>query len=584
MFAVAIELLTRRYTAMQFNNRSEAEWPPHPARLFYAMVAAWADAEDPDPAERAALQWLEGQEPPAITCSEAHSRAVVTHFVPVNDSSSLTRDISGTYAAIIGARTALLEAGRSADDRGLKRARATLARAEAKAAADAVRVGRPSGTESASVVAGVLQVLPDMRGKQGRTYPTVLPDDPAVWFTWPDAEPGEEQFRVLDELLGRVGRIGHSSTLVACRAVPDAPPPTWIPAGGPDDRWLRVPRAGLADRLERAFGSHQGKDPRVLPAGTASYRRPAASRAAPATPLLGGDWLILEFSGRQLPPVSRALDIARAVRGALLRNGPQPPPEILSGHQSSPAAETGRTPPLGRPHLAIVPLPNAGHARSDGTVFGVALILPAECPAGDRAAVEQAVRGWESAGFRLDLPGGPGGGPLSLSVEDCTVERAAGDGPSWLIADLPSRRRTITRGYWCSPSRRWLTVTPVALDRFPGNLRATDERARNRAEAEAAASIARACVFAGLPEPASVTVRLDAPLAGIPAAPSGLRPGPRQQGRRFPGYQTGSGTPRACVHAEIDFSSEVRGPVLLGAGRYFGYGLFIPRKAVSHER
>ena len=55
MFAVAVELLARRYTAMQFNDRSEPEWPPHPARLFYAMVAAWADADEPDEAEHAAL-------------------------------------------------------------------------------------------------------------------------------------------------------------------------------------------------------------------------------------------------------------------------------------------------------------------------------------------------------------------------------------------------------------------------------------------------------------------------------------------------------------------------------------------------
>ena len=52
MFAIAVELLCGRYTAMQFNDRTRPEWPPHPARLFSAMVAAWADADEPDPAER----------------------------------------------------------------------------------------------------------------------------------------------------------------------------------------------------------------------------------------------------------------------------------------------------------------------------------------------------------------------------------------------------------------------------------------------------------------------------------------------------------------------------------------------------
>jgi len=63
-------------------------------------------------------------------------------------------------------------------------------------------------------------------------------------------------------------------------------------------------------------------------------------------------------------------------------------------------------------------------------------------------------------------------------------------------------------------------------------------------------------------------------LSGLPAAPAG-RPDDRKAWR-FPGYKTGSGTPRACVHAEITFDEPVRGPVLIGAGRYFGYGLCLP--------
>jgi CRISPR-associated protein Csb2 len=48
--------------------------------------------------------------------------------------------------------------------------------------------------------------------------------------------------------------------------------------------------------------------------------------------------------------------------------------------------------------------------------------------------------------------------------------------------------------------------------------------------------------------------------------------------RQFPGYKTGTGTPRACVHAQIEFAEPVRGPVLVGAGRYLGYGLCLPRE------
>ena len=146
---------------------------------------------------------------------------------------------------------------------------------------------------------------------------------------------------------------------------------------------------------------------------------------------------------------------------------------------------------------------------------------------------------------------------------------------------MPTRRRTLTRGYWCRPAYRWLTVTPIALDRFPGQLRTGGQHARERAEVEAEASIARACDLAGFPADPRVTIRLDAPLTG-PAAPRAAGKAGRVAGQRqFPGYRTGNGKPRVCVHAEIEFSERVSGPVLIGAGRYFGYGLCLPSDARS---
>ena len=576
MFAIAVELLCGRYTAMQFNDRTRPEWPPHPARLFSAMVAAWADADEPDPAERAALRWLEQQDPPAIRCSQGRGRQVVTHFVPVNDPTALTRDLSRAYAAMSQAARGLQEAEQSGDERGISRARAAAAKAAAKAVADAARAGKPTGRESGKVIAGVLEVLPENRGKQGRAYPTVIPDESTVWFIWPAAEPSDQQRDALDGLLSRVARIGHSSTFVACRGADEAPSPTWAPARDRGGARLRVPRAGLIDRLEAAFASHRGEEPRTLPAGMVYYQQPRPPAPDPRAPLLGGDWYVLGIFGRRLPSATQALAIARAARSSLLAHGDQPSPEILSGHQHPGGG--GPTPPLDRPHLAVVPLLNAGNPYSDGAVSGIALVLPADCPGHDKEAVERAVRSWSAAGFELLLPAFAGGQPVRLTLQDLGADRAAGR-QGWLDTALTARRKTTTRGYWCRPARRWLTVTPIALDRFPGNLRSRDPAARDRAEAEAAASVARACVFAGLadsPGQVRVNIRLDAPLTGVPASPGGRRS--RGQ-RQFPGYQTGSGTPRACVHAELEFTEPVRGPVLVGAGRYFGYGLCLPRQA-----
>jgi CRISPR-associated protein Csb2 len=584
MFTIAVELLSGRYTATQFNDRNRPEWPPHPARLFSAMVAAWADVDDPDPVERSALRWLEEQEPPDIRCAEARSREVVTHFVPVNDATALVRDVSRTYATMMGARRALGEAEKSGDERAVNRARAALAKADAKAIADAARAGAPTGRESRSVAAGVLEVLPEHRGKQGRTYPTVLPDETTVWFRWPHAEPSEQHWNTLDALLGRIGRIGHSSTLVACRCVADGPPPTLVPGRSGTGQRLRVPRPGLMDRLERDFESHRGEEPRTLPAGMVNYDKPGVPQPSPRVPLLGGDWYVLGITGRRRPAAIQALAIARATRNSLLAHADQPVPESLSGHQRQIGKGDGPTPPLDQPHLAVAPLLNAGNPHSDGAVFGIALILPAGFPDHDKGVVERAIRAWSAAGFELMLPTGRGGSPpIRLTLEDLGVDRVDGE-QAWLDTSLSARRKTITRDYWCRPASRWLTVTPIALDRFPGNLRSREPRARDRADAEAVVSVARACVFAGLvdlPEHVRVTIRLDSPLVGMPASPAGRHhPGQRQ----FPGYQTGTGAPRACVHAEVEFAEPVRGPVLIGAGRYLGYGLCLPRERRDVKR
>ena len=128
----------------------------------------------------------------------------------------------------------------------------------------------------------------------------------------------------------------------------------------------------------------------------------------------------------------------------------------------------------------------------------------------------------------------------------------------------------LQRWYWARPSCDWVTVTPVALDRYPG--RATDPRWEERA----AASLAAACSNVGLPVPAEVEVLWGPPMPGVPpAGPRALRGA--QRGARFGGYRAGtSGQLRLCVHARVRFAVEVAGPLVLGAGRFAGYGLFLP--------
>lgn len=170
MLVVQIRLLAGRYVATQFDNRGKAEWPPHPARLFAAAVAAWADVDDRDAAEREALQWWESLGPPTIACSlprETATRSVVTHYVPVNDVSGvLSRDASTAYSDLIRAidleRTSAGNGIQPLDSRAQRRALTAIRSAQAKTL-NYARSGRAPHT--------ALGILPEHRTRQARTFP-----------------------------------------------------------------------------------------------------------------------------------------------------------------------------------------------------------------------------------------------------------------------------------------------------------------------------------------------------------------------------------------------------------------------------
>ncbi len=147
-------------------------------------------------------------------------------------------------------------------------------------------------------------------------------------------------------------------------------------------------------------------------------------------------------------------------------------------------------------------------------------------------------------------------------------------GPVVLLRRAPGRPAltNLRRGTWCRPANEWISVTPVALDRVPGDMHCRDPRKRSDAFAAAERIIATSCERAGLPAPAEVTIVGGSPLAG--AAPAG----------RFMPYRSAGGRlQRVLAHAALRFEAPVSGPVLIGAGRFFGYGLFRPLAADPHD-
>jgi CRISPR-associated protein Csb2 len=320
--------------------------------------------------------------------------------------------------------------------------------------------------------------------------------------------------------------------------------PTLVPSG--DGEWIvRVVCEGQLARLEQEFLRHRAFENRVLPARPQRYAEPRSTeRQVMPHSVFADDWILYERREGVRPLSSRATDVSRALRAALIgaNESSEILPTLLSGYDAD-----GR--PTARPHAAFIACPFVGHAHADGSVQGCAIVLPREVDPEDRRNLLRLISTWEMRSARENL-----------------VELAADGLPPLRLARVQiSEKQALSPSRWCKPSKRFVTATPIALDRHPGNLRSNGAGAANRASVEAQRTVADACERIGLPRPISVEISLAPLLLGAQPV-SAFRPWPDRPGRHA----------RARVHADICFAQPVRGPVLLGAGRYFGLGLCLP--------
>jgi len=83
VLAIEVEFLLGRYFATDFRDETLPEWPPHPDRLFEALVAAHHDTFG-IPEEREAFAFIEMLGPPQIAAGESGTAERVVNFVPTN--------------------------------------------------------------------------------------------------------------------------------------------------------------------------------------------------------------------------------------------------------------------------------------------------------------------------------------------------------------------------------------------------------------------------------------------------------------------------------------------------------------------
>jgi CRISPR-associated protein Csb2 len=533
MFALGIRYLNGFAAACEPGardpGRERAEWPPHPARVFMALVAPHFQT-GAEPAERDALLWLESLPPPWLRAPGGAQRAIVKHYVPVNDKAIWKKDPAKPRQ-------------------------------------------RP---------APPLQSAPAiMRDRQDRTFARAWLEDDTVYLAWPEAAPEDAIARVLDGLCAKVTRIGHSMSLVQMWvAKPDeVGAPDWVPD---DDRAairLRVPGPGTFQELERRYNREAveayaalaitAEDDADLKAQSAAKKRLKEEFGDEPPPQLRPEVPFYQGYARPAPPEGkleipgslfsphlivftlepesgpyRALDLACAAavaqrwREALVSHSNDLPVrarEVVSGHDRDGA-------PLEGPHLGFVPLAFVGHPHARGNLLGMALALPQGLGPEERRSVLCGIGRVEE----LKL------GRLGV----WKLQRDTSARPPWNLR--PEAWTGHPEG-----ATHWSTVTPVAFDRHP--------KAKDRGEYqhEVAEMMASACTAIRLPRPRVVIVtQVSAHLGVAPA-------------HAFPRLTRKDGSERRHAHAILVFERVVRGPILIGAGRYRGYGACRP--ITDHE-
>jgi len=500
MLALAWQCLTGRYAASEFADRERAEWPPHPDRVFQALVASWGERGENEE-ERRALEWLERLGPPSIAAPEPEDRPIaVKTYVPPNDLEASERErLNGKYG-----------------DR-------------------------------------LLGLLPQERKRKDRHFPYVRVGDAILALVWEDADAGEYR-EALSRIAAEVCRIGHSSSIVRCWIDDKVPSVMFRPAESMREGTiaLRVPEPGRLGTLVETY--RRGQD-------IGAYMPPPTARQIKYKPVVepkllvhGGfsDRLIVfEQTGGERFTLLQTLDLANAFRSTLIPFAESVGPvarSLVSGHESAGEALKGN-------HVAYIPLAFSGHQYADGHVLGMALALPSDLSVMEEDAVYATLAGamGKDAEFNLTL------GAKGIMRLELAADRL-----------LPRSFRPET---WARPSELWHTVTPIVLDRMA-------KKGMSHLSDWAAGEIAAACVRRGLPRPACVDVSPVPFLSGT--FPCYRRPASRSKENRkksgiaFPPLIKKDGCTNWMFHARIEFAEAVRGPLLLGAGRYKGYGFCMP--------
>ena len=302
------------------------EWPPHPARLFSAMVSAYHDGTG-TLEERDTLLYLEKLEPGEMTVPNMGRRETPIAYVPSN---------MRTKKATVGKTCQPFQSHRFL-----------------------------------------------RRLKSGRRFPAGNVDGP-VYYHLPSVT--ELDHKVLSRLISRVPYLGTTSSTCLGSVAKDAPEANFFPIGlstrQSDTIALRVPFPGFLTSLEESYQANL----KTLATKGIRMRKPATRwwQYATQNQQVAADGEFSEMIPLKIEGPSIGLaqgpELCRVFRRALIDSVPDPVPELVSGHLYDGALSK-------KSHLGFVPLPFVGHRHADGHIMGIGLLVPRGTAQSDRFAL-----------------------------------------------------------------------------------------------------------------------------------------------------------------------------------------------------
>jgi len=373
------------------------------------------------------------------------------------------------------------------------------------------------------------KTVPEDRPRKGRVFPSATLTYPDVYFIW-DAEPEAGIRNALDRILQRTSSLGHSSSLIwveMAEPVDAGELIEWQPYAPTGDR-MRIPYPGRLRELAETHGLFESSGSRIHrpSAGRSTLYASATKPGMEPVKSIFDHMIVLRRDSGQRASLRSTLSVMAALRGAILKHSPQPPPEYISGHTAASAPDV----PVRseRPHIALVPLPFVGAPHASGELIGAAVLIPQALSREERGICWRAVEAVE----KLEMPWG------------------------WWdvsVADAEERRKALQPWTWSRAHTVWSTVTPFVFDRYP----------KDPYGSEAEDTLRVAMTRVGIPQPREIDLHYNPWHVGVPKA-SAFPPAPARAGK----------PQRYHCHARVRFDRPVSGPLIAGAGRYYGYGLF----------